>query len=96
MALISRPHIASAIAGDCSILVVLFIYYSRLRIAPAIAEDCYILAVFYLFYFPPQICRCPWADFCETLRYERCVLKYFISYMGVYMCPLKHLRGEVK
>jgi len=48
----SRPHIASAIAGDCSILVVLFIYYSRLRIAPAIAEDCYILAVFYLFLFP--------------------------------------------
>jgi len=86
----SRPHIASAIAGDCSILVVLFIYYSRLRIAPAIAEDCYILAVFYLFYFPPQIFRRPWADFRETLPHDAVhVLKYFYLLYGCSYVPPK-------
>ena len=42
--------------------------------------------IYYLifFYFLPQIFRRPWADFRETLAHNA-ILKYFMSYMGVYM-----------
>jgi len=49
---------------------------------------------FIFFYFPPHIFRRPWADFCKILHTMQCVLKYLISYMGVHVCPLKHLRGK--
>jgi len=54
----SRSRIASAIAEDCYILVVLFIFLLQSpAIAIAIARDCYILVVlfinFFLFFFRP-------------------------------------------
>jgi len=67
--------------------------YSRPHITAAIVEDCYVFAVLF-FYFPSQIFRRPgliFAKLCHTTRY---VLKYFMSYMGVHMCPLKIWRGK--
>ena len=66
----------------------LSICYSRPRIAPAIAEDCYILAVLYLFSHH-RFFDVPGPIFAKLCHTTRCVLKYFISSMGVHMCPLK-------
>jgi len=61
--------------------------YSRPRIASAIAEDCYILVVLFIIFSVHRIFDVPgpiFAQLCHTTRY---VLKWFISYRGVRMCP---------
>jgi len=63
-------------------------FYSRPYIAIAISEELYVGHVIFYLFFRPQIFRCPWADFRETLPHGTVFfLKYFISYMGVHMCP---------
>jgi len=59
-----------------------------LAIAIAIAKTVLFWSCYFIF-FPPQIFRHPWADFRETLPHDGCVLKYFISYVGVHTCHLK-------
>jgi len=42
-------------------------FYSRPYIATAISEELYVGHVIFYLFFRPQIFRCPWADFRETL-----------------------------
>jgi len=57
------------------------------------SEDCYILAVFYLFSHH-RFLDVPGPIFAKLFHTTRCVLKYFISYMGVHIGAPKNLRGE--
>jgi len=74
---------------------VIFVHYTlpcyrRPRIASAIAEDCFILAVFYLFSHR-RFFDIPGPIFAKLCHTTRCVLRYFIAYIGVHILapPLK-------
>jgi len=87
--------ILTALLYIYSVLTALLYIYNRPHITPAIAEDCYILVVLFSFlFYHRRFFNVPRPIFAEVYHTTRCVLKYFISYVSVHMCPLKNLRGE--